>query len=192
LLSRVCYQEADRIITITQINQPFQIEDGADLSKMSVVPNGVRIERYAPAREGPRPTDEFVVGFVGRVVPIKDVKTFIRAIKIALAAVPNLKAYVIGPTDEDAEYFAECQRLTRLLDLEDHLTFTGRANVVDYYRQMHVLVLTSISEAQPLVILEGHAAGVPVVATNVGACEELLYGRTPEDRALGPSGVITA
>jgi len=57
---------------------------------------------------------------------------------------------------------------------------------------MHVLVLTSISEAQPLVILEGHAAGVPVVATNVGACEELLYGRTPEDRALGPSGVITA
>jgi len=192
LMSHICYQEADRIITITQVNQPFQLEDGADPTKMSVIPNGIRIDRYAAAREGPRPTDEFVVGFVGRVVPIKDVKTFIRAIKMALPEVPNLKAYVIGPTEEDEEYFAECQRLTRLLGLEEKVIFTGRANVVDYYRQMHVLVLTSISEAQPLVILEGHCAGVPVVATNVGACQELLYGRTPEDQALGPSGIVTA
>jgi glycosyltransferase involved in cell wall biosynthesis len=192
LMSNICYQEADRIITITQVNQPFQLGDGADPSKMSVIPNGIRIERFAAAREGPRPDDQFVVGFVGRVVPIKDVKTFIRAIKIAVAAVPNLKAYVIGPTDEDEEYFAECQRLTRLLGLEERLIFTGRANVLDYYRQMHALVLTSISEAQPLVILEGHCAGVPVIATNVGACQELLYGRTPEDQALGPSGIVTA
>lgn len=192
VMSAICYQEADRIITITQVNQPFQLEDGADPAKMSVVPNGIQIARFAVARPGPRPMDQFVVGFVGRVVPIKDVKTFIRAIKIALAAIPHLRAYVIGPTDEDPDYFAECQRLTTLLGLENHVIFTGRANVVDYYRQMHVLVLTSISEAQPLVILEGQAAGVPVVATNVGACEELLYGRTPEDRALGRSGIMTA
>lgn len=191
MLSRVCYQQADRIITITQVNQPFQLEDGADPAKMSVIPNGIQLGRYAAARSGPR-ADEFMVGFVGRVVPIKDVKTFIRAIKAAVAAVPNLKAYIIGPTDEDPEYFAECQRLTGLLGLENNIVYTGRANVIDYYRRMHVLVLTSISEAQPLVILEGHCAGVPVVATNVGACEELLYGRTPEDRALGPSGIITA
>jgi glycosyltransferase involved in cell wall biosynthesis len=191
-LSRLCYQEADRIITITQVNQPFQLQDGADPAKMSVIPNGIKIQRFAPLRAVPRPTDEFVVGFVGRVVPIKDVKTFIRAIKIAAAFIPNLKAYVIGPSDEDEEYFEECRRLARLLDLEGRLVFTGRANVLDYYRRMHVLVLTSISEAQPLVILEAHCAGVPVVATNVGACEELLLGRTPEDRALGPSGIITA
>ncbi len=191
-LSGLCYQEADKIITITQVNQPFQLEDGADPAKMSVIPNGIKLPRFVPCREGPRPDDEFMVGFVGRVVPIKDVKTFIRAIKATLAAVPNLRAYVIGPTDEDEEYFAECQRLAQLLDLGDHLVFTGRANVVDYYRRMHLLVLTSISEAQPLVILEAHCAGVPVVATNVGACQELLYGRTPEDRALGPSGIVTA
>jgi glycosyltransferase involved in cell wall biosynthesis len=191
-LSRLCYQEADRIITITQINQPFQLQDGADPAKMSVIPNGIKIERFAPLRSVPRPTDEFVVGFVGRMVPIKDLKTFIRAIKIAVASIPQLKAYVIGPSDEDPEYFEECRRLARLLDLEGCLVLTGRANVLDYYRRMHLLVLTSISEAQPLVILEAHGAGVPVVATNVGACEELLLGRTPEDRALGPSGIVTA
>ncbi|HLE55865.1 MAG TPA: GT4 family glycosyltransferase PelF, partial [Rhodothermia bacterium] len=192
MMSRLCYQEADKIITITEINQPFQLEDGADPAKMAVIPNGIKLDLYAAARPGPRSDDEFMVGFVGRVVPIKDVKTFIRSIKIAVAAVPNLKAYIIGPTDEDEEYFAECQRLTQLLNLEDVVIFTGRANVVDYYRRMHVLVLTSISEAQPLVILEGHCAGVPAVATNVGACQELLYGRTAEDRGLGPSGVVTA
>jgi glycosyltransferase involved in cell wall biosynthesis len=79
-----------------------------------------------------------------------------------------------------------------MFDLQKHVVYTGRANVVEYYRQMHLMILTSVSEGQPLVILEAHCAGVPVVATNVGACEELLYGYTPEDRALGPSGIVTA
>jgi glycosyltransferase involved in cell wall biosynthesis len=191
-MSQVCYEEADRVITITQVNQPYQLENGADPAKMSVIPNGIRPERYMEARAIPRPEDEFVIGFVGRVVPIKDVKTLIRAIKTAVAAVPNLKAYIIGPTEEDPEYFAECERLTNMFDLQKHVVYTGRANVVEYYRQMHLMILTSVSEGQPLVILEAHCAGVPVVATNVGACEELLYGYTPEDRALGPSGIVTA
>lgn len=191
-MSRLCYQEADRIITITQVNQRLQLADGADPAKMSVIPNGIKLERYMGARKEPRAEDEFVVGFIGRVVPIKDVKTFIRAIKTVVARVPNSKAYIIGPTDENPEYFAECKRLTQLLELEDYVVYTGPANVVDYYARMHLLVLTSISEGQPLVILEGHCAGVPVVATNVGACHELIYGRTPEDKSLGASGIVTA
>lgn len=192
MMSRLCYAEADRVITITQVNQPYQLEDGADPERMSVIPNGIRLERFEAARELPRPDDEFVVGFVGRVVPIKDVKTFLRAVKMAAANVPNLKAYVIGPTEEDPEYFAECERLTGLLDLGEHVVYTGPQDVVEYYGRMHALVLTSISEGQPLVIMEANAAGVPVIATNVGACSELLHGRTPEDRALGPGGIVTA
>lgn len=192
MMSRVCYAEADRVITITQVNQPYQLEDGADPARMSVIPNGITPERFAEARAEALPEDEFAVGFVGRVVAIKDVKTLIRAAKMASAEVPNLKVYVIGPYDEDPEYFAECERLTELLDLRENVVYTGPQNVLDYYGKMHVLALTSISEGQPLVILEAHSAGVPVIATNVGACSELLYGRTPEDRALGASGVITA
>jgi len=62
--------------------------------------------------------------------------------------------------------------------------------VREYYPKIDILVLTSISEAQPLVILEANCMGIPVVSTDVGACRELLYGRTPEDRALGKSGLI--
>jgi glycosyltransferase involved in cell wall biosynthesis len=52
-------------------------------------------------------------------------------------------------------------------------------------------VLTSFSEGQPLVILEAHAAGVPVISSDVGACREMLEGLDAADRALGPSGVVT-
>jgi glycosyltransferase involved in cell wall biosynthesis len=52
------------------------------------------------------------------------------------------------------------------------------------------MVLTSISEAQPLALLEGFAAGVPCVSTEVGCCRELVYGTTAHDRALGASGRI--
>jgi glycosyltransferase involved in cell wall biosynthesis len=54
-----------------------------------------------------------------------------------------------------------------------------------------MLVLTSFSEGQPLVILEANAAGVPVIASDVGACRELLEGRSEPDRKLGPSGIVT-
>jgi glycosyltransferase involved in cell wall biosynthesis len=52
------------------------------------------------------------------------------------------------------------------------------------------MVLTSISEALPLVILEANAAGVPCLATDVGACRELIYGDGGADQALGPSGAV--
>jgi len=75
--------------------------------------------------------------------------------------------------------------------MEDKLKFYGRVNVKEYYPKLDIFVLTSISEGQPLTILEAMCAGVPTVSTNVGSCEELLIGRTDEDRALGPSGIIT-
>ena len=53
------------------------------------------------------------------------------------------------------------------------------------------MVLTSISEGQPLTILEAGCAGVPTVATDVGACRELLEGGAADDKALGPGGLIT-
>ena len=65
-------------------------------------------------------------------------------------------------------------------------------DVKELYPALDVVVLTSLSEAQPLVLLEANCAGIPVVATDVGACKEMLVGRTAEDSKLGPSGVITS
>ncbi len=52
-------------------------------------------------------------------------------------------------------------------------------------------MLTSISEAQPLTLLEAGAVGIPSVATQVGACEQILYGNPDEDPPLGQGGILT-
>lgn len=193
-LEKLSYDAADAVISIAGINQKYQLKRGVDPQKMRLIPNGINIQQLAHLRqpeEQASQADSFLVGFVGRVVPIKDVKTFIRALKIASQTIPNLQAYLVGPTEEDATYFQECQRLVEMLDLASVLHFTGSADVKEYYSRLDVLVLTSLSEGQPLVILEGNCAGVPVVATDVGACRELLTGISPEDQALGASGLIT-
>ena len=190
-LSRLTYAHADLIVTIYEGNRQAQIHDGADPAKTLVVPNGLDVERFAGlGRVAPAP-GELRVGFVGRVVPIKDVKTFLRAIKIVMDAVPGVQALLVGPTDEDEDYVAECRTLAATLGLEGRVSFTGRADVREFYPRMDVVVLTSVSEGLPLVILEASAAGLPVIATDVGACRELLEGRGREDRALGASGLVT-
>lgn len=67
------------------------------------------------------------------------------------------------------------QKLSKNLFLEDVVEFLGRQNVREYYPKLDLLLLSSVSEGQPLVILEAMAAGVPIVATDVGACKEMVY-----------------
>jgi glycosyltransferase involved in cell wall biosynthesis len=105
--------------------------------------------------------------------------------------IPNVRVRVLGPMDEDPEYAEMCQRHAKALGLDNNVAFEGKVNVLEELPKVDLIVLTSISEAQPLVILEAGAVGIPTVATDVGSCAELLYGRQPEDRALGEGGIVT-
>lgn len=191
LMGSAAYRSADRIITLYEGNRTKEILAGADPERISIIPNGIDLAGFGALKpKGPgvgRPT----VCFVGRVVPIKDVKTFLHACRLVARAVPEAEFRVIGPSDEEPEYTAECRALAASLGLGERLRFTGKADMREYYPKADAVVLTSLSEAQPYVILEANAAGVPIVAADVGACRELLEGRTPEDRALGPSGLLT-
>jgi polysaccharide biosynthesis protein PelF len=189
MLSRIAYRRATRIVTLSEDNRAKQLVDGADANKCAVVPNGVKFEaavRRVPAAE---PRERMRVGFVGRVVPIKDVITLIRAIGLARRQV-DLEAWIVGPADEEPAYAARCRSMVEALGLGDCVAFLGPQRVTDIYPQLDVLVLTSFSEGQPLVILEAFAHGVPVIATDVGACRELIEGGDA-DRRLGRSGIVT-
>jgi len=187
--SRVCYQAVDRVITLYKGNQRFQEVDGAPPEKFSIIPNGIDVGLFAgiPREKNPMPT----IALIGRVVPIKDVKTYIRAVAILVKSHPDLLAYVIGPKNADADYYEECQSLTNHLGLESNILFTGRVDPKDYLGKIDVNVLTSVSEAQPLVILEAAALGIPTVATDVGSCREMVLGHDEASEALGPGGEIT-
>lgn len=187
-LGRVTYSYADEVITVCDYNREMQIELGAPPEKTKVINNGIEVKKYHIKRESrPHPS----VGFVGRIVPIKDIKTLVKSARIVLNELPKTQFYIIGPDDEDPDYGEECKLLCKILDLEKKVIFTGKQDALEYYKFMDVLVLTSISEAQPLVILEVHACGIPAVATDVGGCREMLEGRDEADKALGRSGLIT-
>jgi len=188
--SRMCYEACSSIITLYQGNQLAQIADGAGEQKMVIIPNGIDCERYSSIVRTPAQDAVPTVAFIGRVVPIKDVKTFIRACHIAKGALPNLRVCIIGPYEEDKSYYEECCEMVAHLDLNDCIVFTGNVNIADYMPLIDIIVLTSISEAQPLVILEAGAAGIPAVATRVGACQEMIMGKDDECPALGAGGIV--
>ncbi len=190
-LGRLCYDWSDQIFTLFEGNRRLQISHGAPPDRLEVLPNGVRLDLFVPPAIPPPREHAFVIGFVGRIVPIKDVKTFIQACRIVMQEIPDSVAWLIGPTEEDQEYFEECQSLTETLGLKERVLFLGPQNVREFYPKLDVMVLTSVSEGQPLVILECYCYGVPCVSTDVGACSELIYGREGDDRQLGQAGFVT-
>ncbi len=193
MMSRITYEHADEIFTLYNGNTVDQIRDGADARKIRVVPNGIDLDKFgeaARAFDARGDNDRFTVGFVGRVCPIKDIQTLVGAMRLVADKIPNVRVRVLGPMDEDPEYADLCKRYVKRLDLEKNIRFEGRVDVIQEMPTLDVIVLTSISEAQPLVVLEAGAVGLPTVATDVGSCRELLFGRDPTDRALGAGGIV--
>ena len=183
-LSKLAYQYCDKIISLFEYNRNIQIEYGAPEEKTIVIPNGVDEKKYGSIVRNKR--KGFHVGSILRVVPIKDVKMMIKGFKIASDQIPDMTLWLIGPTDEDDDYYEECLKLVENLGLKEKVIFTGRADVTEYYSFLDLLLLTSISEGQPLSILEGLASGIPFIATDVGNCREILIGKTD----IGEAGII--
>lgn len=189
-IGRLAYAAANPVISLYEQNRQRQIADGADPARTRIIPNGVNVERYAPLREERPDRIPNVLGLIGRIVPIKDIKTFIRAVHLLSARLPDIEGWLVGPEEEDPAYVDECRELVRTLHLERHIKFLGFQRIDDILPQLGLMVLTSISEAFPLVIGESYASGLPVLTTDVGACRDLVEGRGAEDRALGSGGSI--
>lgn len=170
-------------------NRDMEIRLGADPRKIEIIPNGVDLPLYMNIQRRTDP-ERPLIGLVGRVVPIKDIRTFIKACRVVADRLPQARFAVLGSTEQTPAYYQKCLEYRKLMNLDKVLEFTGNVNVAEYYGKLDVVALTSVSEALPLTVLEAMAAGIPVVSTRVGACEELLYGLDDDDKAIGPSGII--
>jgi glycosyltransferase involved in cell wall biosynthesis len=189
-LGRFSYGAASTIVSLFDGARQRQIADGAPEEHTRVIPNGIDIARYAPLRETRPLFPPPVLTLLGRVVPIKDIKTFIRSIRIIANHLPGVEGWIIGPESEDQEYAAECRALAESLAVEDRVRFMGFRNPLEIFPQTGLLVLSSISEGLPLVLLEAFAAGIPAVATDVGSCRQLIMGHGEEDEAIGAAGAV--
>jgi glycosyltransferase involved in cell wall biosynthesis len=189
-LGRMCYAASDDIVSLYEANRLRQLSDGAPAARTRCVPNGVDLPRLSALRARRPAATPPVLCLLGRVVPIKDVKTFIRAMRVVVNRLPQAEGWIAGPEDEDPEYAEECRALADSLGIAAQVKFLGFQRIDELLPKVGLLVLSSISEALPLVLLEGYAAGVPCVATDVGSCRQLVHGLEGADAALGASGRV--
>lgn len=186
MLSLCAYRNASSITALFDRYSQVQGELGAPVETRSVIRNGIRLDRFAAIP--PKELNGYIdITAVVRMHPIKDIKTLIYAFYTLKQRIPNARLHILGDTD-DREYAEECRALIRQLELADvHLP--GNVDVTKYLRFTDFTVLSSISEGQPLSVLESLAAGRPAVTTDVGCCRDLIYGADPDDR-YGTAGIV--
>lgn len=187
-MSRLAYEKADLVTSLYEHARGLQIELGCPVSKTMVTPNGISVEQLQNLKGKTKEEEAMIhIGAILRVAPIKDVKTLIQAFGYAKERQPRLKLWIMGPWEEEEEYARECFELVEMMKIQD-VVFTGKIDIKDYMGKMDMTILTSISEGQPLTILESYAAHKPVISTDVGNCRGLIYG---EDDDFGDAGILT-
>lgn len=111
------------------------------------------------------------VGVVGRLAEQKGHRYLLEAVNLLKPALPNLQVWLIG----DGELRAELEAQSTALGLEGNVRFLGRReDVPALLQQINLMVLPSLYEGLPTIIMEGMAAGVPVIATDIPGTRELV------------------
>ncbi len=143
--------------------------NGIDASSPTSAPPAGRDPALARALGiGP---DDGIIGVVAVLRPEKDHATLLRAARIVLERLPDTRVLLIG----DGPLRAELERLAAELGIAERVVFAGmRSDVPELLGLVDVLVLSSVTECLPMALLEGMAAGRPVVATAVGGVPEIV------------------
>jgi len=170
-LVEASYLVADCIAPVSHYCELWELKSGAQRSRIRPVHNGVDPDRFAyDPGEPAHPT----LVFVGRIDPLKDIETLLRAFALVRAVLPGARLRMFGPRVSES-YAARCESLATELGLDGAAVFEGPVDApADAYRAGQVVLLTSISEGFPFAVLEAMACGRPVVATDVGGVAEAI------------------
>ena len=182
----------DEFVFISRALERDHLGQRSHIPRGSVVYNGLDLSGFSSSANPGQVREELglaaadkVVGMVGRVEPWKGQAYFIRAMLQATRRFPDLKALVVGQVEPHARvYYEELLQLVEELGLSDKVVFTGfRSDLPRLLRGLDLLVHSSV-DPEPFgrVIIEGMAAGVPVIGMDAGAVPEII-----ED---GVSGVL--
>lgn len=168
-VGRLLLSSARRIVCVSDDVQSHVLSLGAAPEKVSVVPNGVDLDRFGqmPRRDAGPPT----VISVGRLIFNKGVHDLIDAAGMLRADGLEFRLLIVG--DGPLRTQLEQQALQR--GLGDVVTFAGhREDVECLLRDADIFARPSLSEGMSLAVLEAMAAGLPVVATEVSGSRELI------------------
>ena len=178
----------------------------AGASKIHYQGNGIEVKRFDPTQVPPErrralrakwgvPDGGFVVGIVGRLVREKGYEEFLAAAEALSRRLPEVRFVVIGPAEPDQRDAIDVERRASA-SLRPRLRWLGmRLDVAELYPAMDVFVLPSHREGIPRALMEASAMGLPVVASDIRGCREVVaHGETgllvPVRDAMALAGAV--
>jgi glycosyltransferase involved in cell wall biosynthesis len=178
--SRQAYRRATAVVAVSEsIRRRLIVEDGVPAERVATIRNAcaTHVGYSAPippwlcsgSPAGP------LIGVVARLQPEKGVQHFVEAASQVAAAVPEARFVVVG----DGPLRDALAALATQLGVGERILFTGfRLDAPALVRYMDLLVVPSLNEGTPLVVLEAMSAGIPIVASAVGGIpEQVRHGR---------------
>lgn len=161
--------ELNRFLKLKSIDKITAIPLGLDLNKNLITPRKNNKWREKAGFS----ENVFLLGIVGRLVPIKNHYLLINSMKKICDNLSCIHLVIIG----DGELRNELEKYVKSIGLESKIHFYGVIkNLQDIYSDLDLLVLCSKNEGTPVALIEALASGCPVASTKVGGVEELLEG----------------
>jgi glycosyltransferase involved in cell wall biosynthesis len=177
-LQKLVCRLADCVLVNAEAIRESLIEQGYAPSKIVVIRNGIALSNFTHSersavlrRELGFPPSARLVAVFSRLNPMKGVEYFLDAASIVAERFPDVRFLVAG----DGGSRKELEDRARRLGLEARIVFTGfRSDVRELLSEAAISVLPSLSEGTSNTLLESMAAGLPVVATQVGGNPEVI------------------
>ncbi len=180
-IRHAAYRCANAIFTVSQELRNYHAAQAWwDAGSIGVLHNGVDGDRFSPSKavsnriraELGIERDALVVGYVGRLIALKDVSTLLLAVEKLVPDVPEVHIVVVGSGSELVRLQSQVTGSTLL---SQRVCFTGaRENVADLLQAMDIFVLPSLMEGMSNTLLEAMATGLPVIASDVGGNPEIV------------------
>lgn len=169
-----------KIIAITKSQKDEILKYGVGNSKkITVIPLGFDLEKFLNCdqekgkfrQELNFNENDFLIGIIARLVPIKGHLYFLKAASIIAKKYPQAKFLIIG----DGELKQSLEKLAQELEISSQTFFLGfRKDIDKIYADLDLVVLSSLNEGSPVSIIEGMAAAKAIVSTNVGGVPDLI------------------
>ena len=171
----------DHLIAVSQATKDEMTAAGIPAEKISVIHNAIDTEEWAPSQESRDLRRQWglqdaypIVGYVGRIMPEKDLETWLRAATLVAKQFPTAHFVLVGD-GKDSTTQKDLQQLARILGIANRVHFPGyREDLLSVYATFDTFLLSSRREGLPNSILEAMAMGRPVVTTDVAGAKELV------------------
>ena len=186
LIGKRIIRAADGVRLLSSSLYDDLLKFGVDGEKMRTIPMGVDTTVFHPYHDVSDVRKEWEIGekdvfvlFVGRLIKMKGTEYLIEAVKNLIPEYSDLKLVIVGDGDARGEY------ARMVSSIRENVIFTGyyRGDLYRFMCAADIIVMPSLCEGCPNVLLEAMACGTPVIASRVGAVPDVIQN--------GKTGILT-